>query len=277
MPNRMYIMAATSAGFIRPDPDPNHAPYPQKTIFRALTEAGISWRYYYQDNSVFLPQFSDWSTEYGRVRNIAEYYSILSGADADSKLPQVIFIERASHLGGGLDEHPHSGFGVQGGAKQVKHIIDALMNSAAWKSSAFILTYDEAGGFYDHVPPISLTAPDSIPPNLQPGDHAGDFAQSGMRIPVMVVSPFAKPHFTSHVPMDTTAILKLIETRFGVPALTNRDAAANDMSDFFDFVSPPRLAVPPLPDQPAINPDMGWNDAGAGVCDRTLETDPNQP
>ena len=53
--------------------------------------------------------------------------------------------------------------------------------------------------------------------------------------------------------------------------------AANDMGDFFDFVSPPRLAVPPLPDQPAINPDMGWNDAGAGVCDRTLETDPNQP
>ena len=67
--------------------------------------------------------------------------------------------------------------------------------------------------------------------------------------------------------MDSTAILKLIETRFGMPPLTARDASAGDMSDFFDFVSPPRLAIPPLPAQPAFNTAMGWNDPGHGVCD----------
>ena len=276
IPNRMYLFTASSFGFIRPE-SINHPPYTQKTIFRALTEAGISWRYYFQDSSVFLSQFADWSTEQGKVRKISEYFSILAGADADSKLPQVIFIERASQLGKGLDEHPGARYGVQSGAKQVKGIIDALMHSAAWPSSAFILTYDEAGGFHDHVPPITVTAPDSTPPNLLSTDHPGSFTQSGMRIPITVISPFAKPHYTSHVPMDSTAILKLIESRFNVPTLTNRDAAGNDMADFFDFVSPPRLTLPALPEQPATNPDMGWADPGSAACDRTLESDPNQP
>jgi phospholipase C len=274
IPNRMYLFTGTSFGFIRPDVQ-DHPKYTQKTIFRALTEAGISWRYYYQDSSVYLYEFADWATEQGKVRNISEYYSILVGADADSKLPQVIFIERAPSLG--LDEHPHTKWGIQSGAKDVKQIIDALMHSAAWPSSAFILTYDEAGGFHDHVPPITVTAPDDIPPNLLSTDHPGSFTQSGMRVPVIVVSPFSKPHYTSHVATDTTAVLKFIESRFNVPSLTNRDAAASDMSDFFDFTSPARVAIPALPEQPAYNPDIGWNDPGAGVCNRSLETDPNQP
>ena len=263
IPNRLYLMTGTSFGFIRPNPNAHHAPYTQKTFFRALTEAGISWRYYYQDNSVFLPEFADWATEQGRVRNIAEYYSILSGADADSKLPQVIFIERASQLG--LDEHPH-GVGVQHGAANTKKIIDALMNSAAWKSSVFILYYDEGGGFHDHVPPIAVAAPDATPPNLQPGDRQGDFATSGFRTPFILVSPFAKPNYVSHTPMEMTSVWKLIETRFGVAPLTQRDANANDMTEFFDFTNPPRLAIPPLPDQPTSAP-----------CDNSLQTDPNQP
>jgi phospholipase C len=263
IPNRMYLLTGTSFGFIRPDPDAHHAPYPQKTFFRALTEAGVTWRYYYQDSSVYLPQFTDWATEQGKVRNISEYYNILSGADADSKLPQVIFIERASQLG--LDEHPH-GKGVQWGAANTKKIIDALMNSAAWKSSVFLLYYDEGGGFHDHVPPIAVTAPDSTPPNLQAGDRTGDFATSGFRTPMILVSPFVKPHYVSHTPMEATSIWKFIETRFGMAPLTQRDANANDMMEFFDFASPPRLDIPPLPDQPTSDP-----------CDNSLQTDPNQP
>ena len=263
IPNRMFMMTGTSFGFIRPNPDPHHAAYTQKTFFRALTEAGITWRYYYQDSSVFLSEFADWSTEQGKVYNISNWYSVLADPRADQLLPQVIFIERASQLG--LDEHPH-GVGVQLGAANSKKIIDALMSSAAWKSSAFILYYDEGGGFHDHVPPIAVTAPDSTPPNLQPGDRSGDFATSGFRTPMIVVSPFAKPNYISHTPMESTSVWKFIETRFGVPSLTQRDATANDMSDFFDFASPPRLAIPTLPDQPTSAP-----------CDRTLQTDPNQP
>ena len=129
-----------------------------------------------------------------------------------------------------------------------------------------LITYDEGGGFYDHVPQIAVTAPDRTPPNLQSGDRQGDFATSGFRTPMIVVSPFAKPHYISHTPMESTSVWKFIETRFGVPPLTQRDATANDMSEFFDFASPPRLAIPPLPDQPTSDP-----------CDNTLQTDPNQP
>lgn len=262
IPNRMYLFTGTSFGFIRPDV-PGHAPYAQKTIFRALTEAGVSWRYYYQDDSVYLPEFKDWETEQGKVYNISNWYSVLADPRADQLLPSVIFIERASQLG--LDEHPH-GKGVQFGSANTKKIMDALMNSAAWRSSAFVLLYDEGGGFYDHVPPISLPAPDAIVPNLKPGDLQGDFTVSGMRIPMIVISPFAKPNYVSHTPMETTAVLKLIETRFNVPSLTNRDATANDMTEFFDFTAPPRLTIPTLPAQPTSSP-----------CDQSLETDPNQP
>jgi phospholipase C len=84
----------------------------------------------------------------------------------------------------------------------------------------------------------------------------GDFTLSGSRVPLMVVSPFVKPHFVSHTNRELTSILKLIETRFNLPALTRRDAAADDMTEFFDFINPPAfLTPPPLPAQPTTGLD----------------------
>src|SRR5438552_9230245 len=120
IPNRMYLFTASSFGNIRPD-SPDHPKYTQKTIFRAMTEAGVSWKYYYQDNSSYLYEFADYATQHGNVRPISEYFSILAGADADSKLPQVIFIERAPSLG--LDEHPYTAWGIQSDATRFKAII----------------------------------------------------------------------------------------------------------------------------------------------------------
>ena len=89
------------------------------------------------------------------------------------------------------------------------------------------------------------------------------FNVTGFRVPVMVVSPWVKPHSVSHSPMDYTAILKLIENRFTLAALTGRDSHAGDMTNaqngFFDFSSPHMLTVPPLPNQPtngACNPQL---------------------
>jgi phospholipase C len=137
------------------------------------------------------------------------------------------------------------------------------MNSPSWASSVFILTYDEGGGLYDHVTPPSLPRPDGVPPMLLNGDPPGDFNRAGFRVPLIVVSPWSKPHMVSHVVRDHTSILKLIETRFGLPALTNRDAAADDMEEFFDFSTPHWLTPPALPAQPTD-----------GVCDKSLETAP---
>ena len=122
------------------------------------------------------------------------------------------------------------------GAAYVKTIIDALMNSPAWHDSIFILAYDEGGGLYDHVPPFTVVPPDATPPQLGPNDLPGDFTLSGFRVPIIVVSPFVKPHFVSHTNRELTQSSSWLNTRFNLAPLTARDAAADDMTKFFDFV-----------------------------------------
>ena len=118
------------------------------------------------------------------------------------------------------------------------------MASPSWKDSALIFTYDEFGGFYDHVSPQPMPSPDGIQPiDLMPSDICDapgqigtgtcDFTYTGYRVPMIVISPFAKKNYVSHTIYDYTAILKLIETRFGVSALTKRDAAQADMTTTF--------------------------------------------
>ena len=268
VPNRMYLFAATSYGHGYPPTDPNDPAWQRPTIFRALTNAGITWRYYYQDNSVFLANWADWNDPQiqGNVRNIQEYYNILASPSADMDLPQVVFIERAGATG--LDEHPENN--VQTGAADVQNIINALFNSKAWPDSAFILSYDEGGGLFDHVGPVLVTPPDDQLPNDLMGHGTyipGLFNVTGFRVPVVVVSPWSRPQTVVHTPTDYTSILKLIETRYNVPALTQRDATTADMTDpsngFFDFSAPNMLTVPPLPTQPTN-----------GTCNEQLEGHP---
>jgi phospholipase C len=246
--NRQYMFCATSQGRVFPSP----AGSPQwtcPTIFSSLQNAGVSWAYYDTD-SIFLAGFTDWNNLAIQHKTfpIQNYFDILARPTADQDLPSVVWID-AGFGGTGLDEHPENN--IQEGAAYVKTIIDALMNSPAWHDSVFILSYDEGGGLYDHVPPFKVVAPDSIPPQLGPSDLPGDFTLSGFRVPMIVVSPFVKPHFVSHTNRELTSILKLIETRFNLPPLTARDAAADDMTEFFDFINPPAfLTPPPLPAQP---------------------------
>ena len=258
IPNRMYMFTGTSFGHTV-NATPGAGGWTQETIFRALNDAGVSWRYYYQDSDIYLSDFADYyrSDIKPKVYNISNWYSVLASPTADDDLPQVVFIERAGATG--LDEHPDNN--VQSGAALVQKIVAALMNSAAWQSSVFVLTYDEGGGLYDHVPPFQVPPPDDIAPILKSGDVKGKFNLSGFRVPLMVISPWVKPHFVSHKPRELTSILKLIESTFDVPPLTKRDASADDMSEFFDFTQPPVWTKPPsLPTQPTN-----------GVCDQSKE------
>jgi phospholipase C len=256
IPNRMYLFAATSFGHIASDSPPTGG-WPVKTIFDALRLSHISWRYYYQDNSIFLAQWAGWSQDSSNVVNISHWYSDVQN---ESSLPSVIFIERASQTG--LDEHPLNN--VQKGAADVQKILTALLDQpATWASSVFIITYDEGGGLYDHVPPVTLPKPDNIPPMLKSGDLPGNFSTSGFRVPFMLLSPYSKPHFVSHMVRDTTSILKLIETRFNVVPLTQRDAKADDLTEFFNFSSPFWLTPPALQTQLA-----------GGACSPSMEKAP---
>ena len=255
IPNRMYLFAGTSFGHVYTDPPPSGG-WTQATIFDHLDQAGVSWRYYSQDSSTYLTQWSTYSRDQSKVVPISQYYTDLQN---ESTLPSVIFIERGS--ASGLDEHP--GQNIQNGAADVANIINALIASPSWGSSAFILAFDEGGGLYEHVVPAVEIKPDNIAPKLHSGDQPGDFAHSGFRIPMVVVSPWAKPHYVSHTWRDLTSILRLIEVRFNVPSLTARDAAADDMMEFFDFSSPAWQTPPPLPTQPT-----------SGTCNWNLEKAP---
>jgi len=290
-PNRDYLIAGTSQGRMFPvghsqlDPELT-AP----TIYQELDTAGISWKIYVnpQDTPCTPPYETSCLVTYDDVylKDFKWGWANLSypknlgaigppgtcGSSpcdfendlANGTLPQVVQIEPASPAsldehGSDKDEYPVA---VQEGANYVSGVINSVMQSSSWKDSVFIFTYDEMGGLYDHVSPQPAVSPDGIPPqDLLPGDlcltQGGptcDFTWTGYRIPLIVISPYTKKNYVSHTVMDSTAILKLIETRFNVPSLTKRDAAQPIMTEFFDFNNPAWMTPPSPPVQSTSDP-----------------------
>ena len=108
-------------------------------------------------------------------------------------------------------------------------VVNAVFSSPNWAKTMLIWTYDEHGGYYDHVPPPVAIPPDDIPPALKPGDPPGGFDRYGFRVPSGVVSPYAKKDFVSHTIYDHTSILATLEEKWNLPALTRRDANAKPL------------------------------------------------
>jgi phospholipase C len=130
--------------------------------------------------------------------------------------------------------------------------VEALGSSPAWRNTLLIVNYDEHGGYYDHVPPPVALAPDSIPPIVQPGESTYEgFTRYGFRVPAIVVGPYARPNHVSHVVHDHTSVLALLERKWNLPAMTYRDANANDVTDFIDLRAMERQR-PTFPELPAL-------------------------
>ena len=241
-PNRFYLYAGTSFGHIANDFPPPGG-FTQPTILRELTNAGISWKVYYSEVP-FAGLFADFEQHADQGFPISQYY-----LDARTgNLPQVAFVDPIFEGSANTetDEHPSSN--IQVGEQFSASVVNALMASPNWHDSAFFLTYDEHGGFYDHVASPAAPAPDNIPPPA--GSGPWTFNNYGIRVPAVVVSPYARPHFVSQAVDDHTSILRFIELRYGLPALTNRDAQANPMLEFFDFTNPAFATPPTLPPAP---------------------------
>ena len=265
--NRSYLMAGTSDGHAYP-PTKAGGQLTNKTIFELLQDASVPWRVYVTDDAD--SPITDGAEESMFVFANSHSANFVSATKfftdlQTNNLPAVAEIEPG--FAKGTDEHsgetPTAPSGkIQAGAAYVSTLINALMQSPYWKDSVFILTWDEIGGFYDHVPPQPMPSPDGITPSdLRPNDICTqstgpncDFIFTGFRVPLIVVSPFTKKHYVSHTVADYTAITKLIETRFGLPTLTWRDAAQMDMTEFFDFVNEPWLVPPTPPAQPTNLP-----------------------
>jgi phospholipase C len=264
-PNRRFLMAATAYGDIATDNESlkDEAP-PNGTIFDRLQTYGVSWRNYFTD----LPQT-------GIIPSIIEKYptNLASIAQffADCKtggLPSVSFVDpefgALTDIGGPLSALPlvsaiTGPLNTTGGDEESEQdmsygeywayqVVDAVLNSPAWPRTLLIYTYDEHGGYYDHVKP-----PAAIPPRLEPGDYPGGYDLYGPRVPGIVASPYSKPNAVTDVLHDHTSVLATIEAKWNLPALTNRDANARTVADFLDLkhapalLEPPTIAKPPAP------------------------------
>ena len=245
-PNRRFLIAGSAFGLVDnplPQPnDPNPRPSGFGTVMDLLNAYGITWKDYFADLPTvgLFPYVLEENP--GKVVPVADFFADC----AAGTLPQVSLVDPESFEGS--EENPQD---AQVGAYYAYQVIDAVMRSPAWPSTALILTFDEHGGYYDHVPPVRMVRPDNIPPDVAAGDTYGDlYNWSGFRVPTVVVSPWARANYVSHTVFDHTSILRLIESKWNLPALSNRDANANTMLDCFDFRRPTFMTPPPLPPAP---------------------------
>jgi phospholipase C len=188
------------------------------TLADLLEAAGISWKYYIDGDGIFavirhIRNSPMWT------QNRASTAQFLQDAQS-GQLPAVSWLI-APYQG---SEHPPNS--ICAGDNQTAAFINSIMQGPTWNSTTIFVTYDDFGGFYDHVAPPQL-------------DQDG----LGPRVPLLIISPFAKPGYISHTLYEHSSMLKFIETRYHLRSLTARDAAASDMLDSFDFGQRPQ---PPL-------------------------------
>ena len=251
-PNRRYLIAATSSGMTD---DINNSSQistvravpPNGTIFTHLTKAGITWTDYYSTKltgeTMLLYPLVDIGFQSAHAKPIAQFFT-----DAKAgKLPSFSLIE--PNYSTQSQEDPQN---IVVGESFLASVVDAVGGSPAWRKTILIIVYDEHGGYFDHVPPPAALAPDSIGPVVPKGEqtYAG-FSRYGFRVPSVIVGPYAKPGHVSHVVYDHTSILAFVERKWNLPALTRRDANANDLTDFLDLTAMAK-GKPTFPELPKL-------------------------
>jgi phospholipase C len=241
-PNRRFLLAGTAHGLVSTDVSKILAPSPPNgLILDQLNAHGISWRNYYTDLPATGLYRSVVDNNGGNLVSIDQFY-----ADAAAgSLPGFSLVDP----GFNNDESEENEADIQLGEAFMSRVVNAVMHGPAWSKSLLIWLYDEHGGYYDHIPPPAAVKPDDIPPDIHvPPDQPGGYDRYGFRVPAVIVSPYARRHYVSHVVHDHTSILKLVETKWNLPALTFRDANADNLLDSLDFSSPAFRHPPKLPE-----------------------------
>jgi phospholipase C len=245
-PNREYMHAAQSYGMkdtTLPVGPGGGLGFPDTTIFASLSAKGVSNRYFYTD----IPVSALWGAPgIARSGQVQEYYERC----ASGTLPAVSFVDPAfngEEQGTSGDEHPHGD--VRLGQAFMADVVHAFLESPQFKRGALFIVYDEWGGFFDHV------RPPRVPDQRSNADVALDFGQMGIRIPAVLVSPYARRRHVDHTVYGFESILAMIRYRFGLAPLTTRDKYAHNIVRSFDFDSKPNYDIPSLPDPPQVAGD----------------------
>jgi phospholipase C len=237
-PNRRFMLAGTAAGIVSTSINalqPATQP-PNGSIFDRLQAHKIPWKNYFTDlpGTAVIP-----STLAKYEKNLVKIDQFYADAAA-GKLPAVSYVDpNFDH-----DSEENDG-DIRAGEAFVAKVINAVMQSPNWSKTVLIYNYDEHGGYYDHVPPPPAIKPDNIAPGVDNKSVHGAYDRYGFRVPAVIVSPYARKDYVSHVVHDHTSTLKLIETKWNLGAMTYRDANASDLLDSLDFTVPPAFAEPP--------------------------------
>jgi phospholipase C len=268
-PNRCFIHAATSGGL---DDSPSLTrsasavlqgyKFANGTIFDRLQAAGRPWSIVEGDA---LPQVLSLNgmIEYALRGRLVSFPEFAARVNDPSFSDAYVFIE--PHYGHvladgrnfkcGNSQHPLDD--VTRGERLLKDVYETIRNSPHWMNSLLIIVYDEHGGFYDHVAP-----PSTVPPGdaISPGNsrHGFKFDQLGVRVPVLVISPYTARGAIDHTVHDHTSVLATVEHLNGLQPLTDRDAGAPGLDHLFALASPRDDTPARLPD-PAVSgiPDCG--------------------
>ncbi|MGH9024712.1 MAG: alkaline phosphatase family protein [Acidimicrobiia bacterium] len=201
--NKANVFASTSDGFQWP------------TIWDRLAAAGVPNGYYYVD----LPTTALWGPRLLSISHPIDQYF----ADAEAgTLPNVVFVDPGFLTDSRTDDHPHAD--IRAGQRFLRDVFSAFESSPSWPRGVFVLTYDEWGGFFDHVTPPQL------PDDMASSDDANNFGQAGFRVPAVVASPFARRGYVEPAQADHTAVLRFLEWRFlGAPP----EGPGNDNDTWF--------------------------------------------
>jgi phospholipase C len=264
-PNRRFLLAGTAFGGTTSAPseilEALRTPPANGTICDLLSKHNLSWADYSRDvpMTLVLPRIL-----LEHFHHHHRYQRFLEDCKAGT-LPQVSFVDpkmgTLSAIGNAIKEIPgeiklfldrldpgeteEDPDDMYYGERWAHETIEAVVRSPVWPRTLLIYTYDEHGGYYDHVQPPQAIAPDDIAPRLGPGE-SGDYRRYGPRVPAVVVSPYSRPGGVSNVVCDHTSILATIEHKWNLPALTARDANAATVMDFLNPAAPALLDPPPL-------------------------------
>jgi phospholipase C len=223
LPNRAFACSGTSQGHMD---DKTHT-FTAPSIFGLLNSHNLPWAIYgYDTQPLTKDTFTDIT---GADPGHFGVFSDFASAAKAGSLPAFTFLE-PSWSSTGNSQHPN--YDVALGEQLIHDVYETLREGPSWPQTLLVITYDEHGGCYDHVPPPYGAAP----PDQDAGEFGFDFTRFGVRVPAVLVSPLIAPGTVYRVPagstpLDHTSILKTVEQRWGLPALTARDAAAPAFGD----------------------------------------------